>query len=594
MADPRPHAEPPHDHDEPMTIRSRPVLDRKHRPRWQDELRTQQLTIAGFAVAIAVALGIFGAAAWNGYWESHLRPVASVAGETFTRADLDARERILTAETVAEAQDLSAQMGVGPRDQVLQQQIDSLSQRLQSISTEATESLVDGAVLDERADEFDIAVGDDEVEAEIAARARLPERVRARLVLVESLPDDAEADAEPTEEQIAAAREEAQAALDRIEGGEDFASVATEVSDDFTAATGGELGWFEDADVAYDAYFDAVADAAVNDLVGPVETDRGFAVLELLDRREATAEGSVTALLESQGVPDAAYRDHVRQGLLLEAFRTHFGDEVVVTPAAQRRVAEIVIRPLTGEAVPQERARHVLVQPDPELQSQEEATDEQWDAALAEAEEVRDLVAAEDADWFEIAEEHSDDTGSGSRGGDLGWYDPAASGFVEPFTEALADLEIGDVSDPVRTDFGWHVIQKTGERESPQAQAAELVEQLRADPDAFAETATMVSENVETAKEGGEVGWVAPYQLDEQREDAVFDLTEIGEISEPVEDATTGITIYQLLETSESREIEEDRLEEIRTGGFERWLDDEVRSGVETWLDPQFTSTTTS
>jgi parvulin-like peptidyl-prolyl isomerase len=257
-------------------------------------------------------------------------------------------------------------------------------------------------------------------------------------------------------------------------------------------------------------------------------------------------------------------------------------------------VAEIVIRPLTGEAVPQERARHVLVQPDPELESQDEATDEQWDAALAEAEEVVALVSAEDADWFEIAEEHSDDTGSGARGGDLGWYDPEASPFVEPFTEALASLEIGEISEPVRTDFGWHVIQKTGERESPQEQAADLVEQLRADPDAFADIASMVSENPESAREGGEVGWVAPYQLDETREEAVFALTDVGEVSDPVDDPTIGLTIYQLLETSESREIEEDRLTEIRTTGFERWMDDEVRNGVDTWLDPQFTSATTS
>ncbi len=576
-----------------MTIRSRPVLDRKHRPRWQDELRTQQLTIAGFAVAIAVALGIFGAAAWNGYWESHLRPVASVAGRTFTRADLNARERIITAEALAEATELSAQMGAGPRDQVLQQELDALSQRLQSISTAASESLVDGAVLEERAGDFDLAVTDDEVDAEIAARASLPERIRARLVLIESLPDDAEADAEPTDEQIAAARDEAEAALERIEGGAEFAAVATDVSDDFTASTGGELGWFEDGDVAYDAYFDALADAEVGDLVGPVETERGFAVLELRDRREATTEGGVRDRLAEQGVTDAAYRDHVRQGLLLEAFRTHFGEEVVVSPAPQRRVAEIVIRPLTGEAVPQERARHVLVQPDPELESQEEATDEQWEAALAEAEEVRELVTAEDADWFEIAEEHSDDTGSGARGGDLGWYDPENTGFVEPFADALAELEIGEVSEPIRTEFGYHVIQKTGERESPQAQAAELFEQLRDDPDSFAETATRLSENASTAREGGEVGWVAPYQLDAHHEDAVFALTEVGEISDPVDDPTTGITIYQLLETSESREIEEDRLEQIRTSGFERWLEDEVRSGVDTWLDPQFTSTTT-
>ena len=577
-----------------MTLRSRPVLDRKHRPRWQDELRTQQLTIIGFALAIAIALGIFGAAAWNGYWESHLRPVASVAGQTFTRGDLDARERIITAETVAEINELSGQVGVGPRDQVLQQQVQALSDRLQSVSSAASDSLVEGATLEARAADFGLSVSEDEVDAEIAARAALPERVRARLVLIEALPDDAEADAEPTDEELAAAREAAQAAFDRIEGGEDFTAVATDVSDDFTASSGGELGWFEDGDTAYDAYFDALADAEAGDLVGPVETERGFAVLELVDRRDATTEGGLGEFLEAQNVSDVAYRDHVRQSLLLDAFRAYFADEVVVSPTAQRRVAEIVIRPVTGEVVPQERARHVLVQPDPELDSQEEATDEQWDAALAEAEEVRELVGAEDADWFEIAEEHSDDTGSGARGGDLGWYDPEASPFVEPFTEALADLEIGAISEPVRTDFGWHVIQKTGERESPQEQAAELVEELRDDPDAFAETASIISENPESAREGGEVGWIAPYQLDEAREDAVFALTDVGEVSDPVDDPTTGLTIYQLLETSESREIEEDRLTEIRTTGFERWMDDEVRNGVDTWLDPQFTSATTS
>jgi parvulin-like peptidyl-prolyl isomerase len=593
MADSRPHAEPPHDHHEPMTIRSRPVLDRKHRPRWQDELRTQQLTIAGFAVAIAVALGIFGAAAWNGYWESHLRPVASVAGQHFTRGDLDTRERIITAETVAEATELNAQLG-GPRDQIIQQQLESLSLRMNSLSTEAADSLVDGAILEARAGEFGVSVSDEQVDAEIAERRSLAERIRARLVLVEALPEDAEADAEPTEEQLAAARAEAQAALDRIEDGEDFAAVATDVSDDFTAATGGDLGWFEDADTAYDAYFDALADAEPGEVVGPVETDRGFAVLELTERREATTDGGLQEQLAAQGVADDAYRAHVRQDLLVEAFREHFGADVVVSPAPQRRVAEIVIRPLTGEAVSQERARHVLVQPDPGAESQEEATDDQWAAALAEAEEVRELVTAEDADWFAIADEHSDDTGSGGRGGDLGWYDPAASPFVAEFTETLAELEVGEVSEPVRTEFGWHVIQKTDERDSPAQQAADLVEELRADPDSFAETATRVSESYETAEEGGELGWVARYQLPATQEDAVFALTEVGEVSDPVEDPTTGITIYQLLEVSESREIEEERLEEIRTAGFDRWLDDEVRSGVETWMDPQFTSTTES
>jgi parvulin-like peptidyl-prolyl isomerase len=572
-----------------MSFRSRPVLDRKHRPRWQDELRTQQLTVVAFAVAIALAVGIFGASAWNGYWEAHFRPVAAVAGTTFDRADLDVRQRILAAETIGQITELQATLG-GPRDQIIQQQIDSLSQRFNDLASEAADSLVDGEVLAARAPDFGVSVSDEELDAGVAERLTLPERVHASLILIEALPDDADPTDEPTDQERADAEAAAQAARDRVEGGEDFSAVATELSDDFTASVGGDLGWFEDGDAAYDEYFDALKDADEGDLVGPVETDRGSAVLQLVARREATTEGGLRDQLAQQGIDDATYRDYVRGELLVDEYRDHFANEVVTSPAAQQRVAQIFIAGATGAAVPQERARHILVQPDPELDDQAQATDEQWEAALDEARTVQGLVEAEDADWFAIAEEHSDDTGSATRGGDLGWYDPADPQFVTAFAATLGSLEVGEISDPIRTEFGYHVIQKTGERDSPQQQAADLVEELRADPDSFAATATRVSEDYETAREGGELGWVAPYQLDETQEDAVFALTEVDEISDPIDAGADGITIYQLLESSDSREIEEDRLDEIRSSGFDRWLDEEVRAPVDSWLDPQYVS----
>ena len=488
-----------------MSFRSRPVLDRKHRPRWQDELRTQQLTVVAFAVAIALAVGIFGASAWNGYWEAHFRPVAAVAGTSFDRADLDVRERILAAETIGEITELQATLG-GPRDQIIQQQIDSLSQRFNNLASEAADSLVDSAVLASRAEDYGISVSDDELDAGVAERVTLPERVHASLILVEALPDDADPSDEPTDEQRAEAESAAQDARDRVEGGEDFATVATDVSDDFTASLGGDLGWFEDGDAAYGEYFDALTEAEPGDIVGPVETERGSAVLQLVDRREATTEGGLRDTLAQQGIDDATYRDYVRGQLLVDQYREYFEDEVVVSPAAQQRVAKIFIPGVAGAVVPQERARHVLIQPDPELDDQSQATDEQWEAALDEARAVEDLVKADDADWFAIAEEHSGDTGSATRGGDLGWYDPANPQFVTEFAATLASLEVGEVSDPVRTEFGYHVIQKTGERDSPQQQAADLLDELRADPDTFAATATRVSEDYETAKEGGELG----------------------------------------------------------------------------------------
>jgi parvulin-like peptidyl-prolyl isomerase len=586
-----------------MTIRSRQVLDRKHRPRWQDELRTQQLTILGFALAIALALGIFGAAAWNGYWESHLRPVAVVGEHSYDRSDLAEREGILTAEALATATDLQAQLDGGPRDMLIQQQLDSLSTVFGQISASAADSLVDGAVMESRAADFGLAVDDAELDAAVAERFRLSERVRARLILVQpetgaaadddgASDEDADDADEPTEEQRAAARAAAEEARQRIEGGEDFEDVAADVSDDFTASSGGLIGWFEADDPAYDAYFAALADADVGDLVGPVDTDRGFAVLELLDRREAVAEGPLPDLLDQQGVSERAYREYVRSELLLEAFRDHFTQEVVGAEAPQRRVARIGITPLAGEAVPEERARHVLIQPRPDEQDQAEATDEEWEAAREAAEEVRDELTEPDADWYEIAAERSDDTGSGSRGGDLGWYDPEASPFVGEFADALAELEIGEISEPVRSDFGWHVIQKTGERESPEQLAEELVAVLRDDPDAFGETARRLSDDSGTAREGGEVGWIAPYQLEPMHERVVFDLAEVGEISEPVEDEDGTITIYQLLESAESREVDQAQVGAISGSGFDRWLDQEVRAGVEVWVDPQFETTT--
>jgi parvulin-like peptidyl-prolyl isomerase len=576
-----------------MTIRSRPVLDRRHRPRWQEDLRTQQLTVIGFAIAIALAIGIFGAASWNGYWETHLRPVGSVEGTTFTRSDLELRARIIGAELAAEATELSLQLG-GPRDQLIEQQIQSLSQAAQNVESTAASSLIDGEVLAARADDYGISVTDDELTAAVTERVTRPERVRARLILVNALPDDAEPDAEPTDEQLAAALAEAEDALARIEGGEEFGDVATEVSDDFTAEGAGLLGWFRADDPLYEEYFTMLEDAELEEIVGPLETDDGYVILQLLDRREATREGGLSELLERQGISDEAYRAFVADVLIIDEYREVFESEVVTSPAPQRRVAEIVIQPVSGEVVPQERSRHILVQPDPDLDDQAEATDEQWAAAEAEAEEVAELVSAEDADWFELAEEYSDDPGSGGRGGDLGWYDPEAPRFVEEFTDALADLEVGEVSEPVRTDFGWHVIQKTAERESPQAQAAALVEELRADPDSFAEVARRVSEDPESAREGGELGWVARWQLAQTLEDAVFSLSEVGEVSDPIEDASGAITIYQLLETSESEEIDEERLDQIRSSGFQRWLDEEVRAPVETWLDPEYAASATA
>jgi len=103
----------------------------------------------------------------------------------------------------------------------------------------------------------------------------------------------------------------------------------------------------------------------------------------------------------------------------------------------------------------------------------DEAVQKAYDATYSDAEPTREyhaahiLVASEDeakaikaelddgADFAELAKEKS--TGpSGPNGGDLGWFSEGM--MVKPFEDAVVALEPGAVSDPVQTQFGWHVI----------------------------------------------------------------------------------------------------------------------------------------
>lgn len=67
------------------------------------------------------------------------------------------------------------------------------------------------------------------------------------------------------------------------------------------------------------------------------------------------------------------------------------------------------------------------------------------------------------ADFSKLAKEKSTDTGSGSRGGDLGWF--TSQDMVAPFSKAVAALKKGELSKtPINSQFGWHVIILDDER----------------------------------------------------------------------------------------------------------------------------------
>ena len=97
------------------------------------------------------------------------------------------------------------------------------------------------------------------------------------------------------------------------------------------------------------------------------------------------------------------------------------------------------------------------------------------DAAQEQSKDI--LVRIKGGESFEeLAQEFSDDSGSATNGGDLGWAEPGL--FVSEFDQVLYALEIGEISDPVKTQFGYHIIRLDDLKEGRKKEFAEIEEEL--------------------------------------------------------------------------------------------------------------------
>ena len=94
------------------------------------------------------------------------------------------------------------------------------------------------------------------------------------------------------------------------------------------------------------------------------------------------------------------------------------------------------------------------------------------DKARQKAEEVLREVQAKPAAFAELARKHSDDPGSASQGGDLGFFGRGM--MVKPFEDATFALRDGEVSGIVESDFGFHIIKLTGQRVAREKPLAEV------------------------------------------------------------------------------------------------------------------------
>ncbi|SEH07130.1 SurA N-terminal domain-containing protein [Candidatus Venteria ishoeyi] len=114
---------------------------------------------------------------------------------------------------------------------------------------------------------------------------------------------------------------------------------------------------------------------------------------------------------------------------------------------------------------PEWQARHILIN----IEDGDEA------AALKKAESLIERLNKEE-DFAALAEEFSADTGSAKKGGDLGWFEPGQ--MVKSFEDTVKTLKSGEISSPVKSQFGYHIIKLLDAKPETTKPFAEVKEEL--------------------------------------------------------------------------------------------------------------------
>jgi peptidyl-prolyl cis-trans isomerase C len=134
---------------------------------------------------------------------------------------------------------------------------------------------------------------------------------------------------------------------------------------------------------------------------------------------------------------------YMRNKLLMETL-LHSEAKSAVNDAAMHKIYDDATKQMTGEK--EVHARHILVE-----------TEDEAKAVIAELKKGTDFAS--------LAKLKSKDPGAAAEGGDLGYF--TKDQMVPEFAEAALKLEKGELSEPVKTQFGWHVIRVEDKRDRP-------------------------------------------------------------------------------------------------------------------------------
>jgi parvulin-like peptidyl-prolyl isomerase len=400
---------------------------------------------------IAIA-ALVGGAVYQ-YWLLPRQDLATVNGDTVERRDYWKVRGLQLRQNVAQ---LQQQISFTPADQQpqIQQQITDALEELDNvedapIASDTLASMVDDLLILQHADDLGVTISDAEID----------EFVDAQFAPVPLESPTPTATIEPTAAAWATGTVEAENAL-ATEQASETAAAQTATAESGTPEASPATD--DDAEATASATEEA---AEVTETGTPVVTD---------GEASPPADGTASPEASPEGSPEASETPTPNAEEALATSETTFSlyEENFLEPSDLGRsdYERLIVRP--------QLAREKIAA---QLEAEVPARAEQVHAAHL-------LVATEDAarealdringgeDFGDVAREVSTDTATAGTGGDLGWFPRGV--MVEPFTEAAFALQPDEISEPVQSEFGWHVI-KVLEREDDRPLTLSTLQSLK-------------------------------------------------------------------------------------------------------------------
>ena len=538
---------------------------------WYETADKSLLTNFAFLAAIALSALLLVGAVGASWWGNTFATAVEVNGRSMSVGEARARGDIELFRLGLESSRIRARVSAGTLSSEQGNAIlEQINDAATNINSQITSEIIDVLLVSQLAEERDITADQAAIDAEWAKETTIPElRLLRRITLdIANDPDTGAPNAATT----AAAEAKADALVAEIAAGGDFSAIAKRESSDSFAVEGGRIGWSaKEEDPLTDAGYAAAWERTTVGATDAIKRSDDQIVIFYVDQiRPATTDADFEKNASEASIDMGLYKRVAAERALEAALSSVITAELLVEPVQQRDVSFVSIAAAQDGGMGEEvQVRHLLFSPNDDAQEagRLEESDPAWAAAKADADAA--FAAIQSGETLASLAAGSDDESSAAEGGLLAW---AIKGtFVPAFDDAVwADgLEQGDLLGPIKTEFGYHVIQFEGRRAGLMLRLEELAIELR-------NAGTEFDARAEEAKKDfagltvDQPGFVVRYAINPDLSKIVWGLGD-GEVSSVV---TLGEQLAIIrVNAIENRPFTEPQRTSVNVSGFLIWLD---------------------